>query len=482
MRALTWTGPLTLHPRLAIAAAIAAALLLGPLLPTEVAVPAGPVATEQGARPNVVLIISDDQRVETLSGMPAVQELLVDKGTRFERGMVPTALCCPSRSTILTGLYSHTTRVFGNGDVGGSQFGGWAQFHRRGMEYRTVATALQRVGYRTGFFGKYLNDFSKLSPDGYTPPGWDEFTAFKYSRGAYFGYRLTDGSYHGIEPEDYSTDVLAERAQKFVRSTPKKQPVLVVLAPYGPHSPYIPAPRHVGAADRLADTPVAQVLPDALGVPVAEDARPRWLGRRQAVVTDGLDVMRRGQEETLLSVDDAVASMVRTMGRTGRERDTLFVFMSDNGYLWGEHGMVGKDVPYAPATRIPLVVRWDGRVPPGKVDRRLALNVDIAGTVASAASASMTTDGLSLLGKRKRNGFVLEAMAGYGGRPAYCGWRTKSRMYVRWATGRTELYDYRTDPGEQANLAGRPEMSEVQERMRTKAQAACVPEPPGFDW
>ena len=482
MRALTWSGSLTAHRRRVLASAVAVALLASLLLPTKVDVPAGPVATKQGARPNVVLIISDDQRVETLAGMPAVQELLVDKGTRFERGMVPTALCCPSRATILTGLYSHNTRVFGNGDVGGPQFGGWSQFHRRGMEYRTMANALQRVGYRTGFFGKYLNDFSKFAPDAYTPPGWDEFTAFKYSRGAYFGYRLTDGSFHGAGSEDYSTDVLAGLAQDFVRSTPKKEPVFVVLAPYGPHSPYVPAPRHIGAADRLPDTAVPQVLPVSLRVPTAEGAQPLWFSRRQADDSDEFDGLRRGQEETLLSVDEAVASMVRTMGRTGRERDTLFVFMSDNGYLWGEHGMVGKDVPYAPATRIPLVVRWDGHVPSGKVDRRLALNVDVAGTIARAASAEMSTDGLNLLGKPKRKGFVLEAMGGYRGRPAYCGWRTKHRMYVRWATGRTELYDYRTDPGEQTNLAGRPEVREVQELMRTKARAACDPEPPGFDW
>ena len=170
--------------------------MLAALAPGDLSLPAGPVATSH-ARPNVVLIVTDDQRADTLAGMTKVNTLLADKGVRFANGMVPTSLCCPSRSTILTGLYAHHTRVFGNGDVGGARFGGWAQFHRRGMEYRTIATALADRGYRTGFFGKYLNDFSRLSPDGYTPPGWDVFTAFKYSRGAYFGYRLTDGTYHG---------------------------------------------------------------------------------------------------------------------------------------------------------------------------------------------------------------------------------------------------------------------------------------------
>ncbi|HEX6935621.1 MAG TPA: sulfatase [Actinomycetes bacterium] len=456
-------------------------LLAGLLAPREVAVPAGPVVTAHGDRPNVVLVVTDDQRVESIAGMPQVQRLLVQRGTRFSNGMVPTALCCPSRASILTGLYSHHTRVFGNGDVGGPTFGGWAQFHRRGMEYRTLATALHRRGYRTGFFGKYLNDFSRLSPDGFTPPGWDTFTAFKHSRGAYFSYRLTDGTWHGNRPEDYSTDVLADRAGDFVRQTPEKQPVFVLFAPYGPHSPYVPAPRHAGAADRLPDTPVA-VLPEAGVGRVAQNPEPRWVVRRQAHDLATADGVRRGQEETLLSVDEAVASLLRTLDRTGRDRDTLFVFMSDNGYLWGEHGLVGKDVPYAPATRIPLVIRWDGRVPAGVVDRRLALNVDVAGTIARAAGAPMSTDGLDLLGKRKRKGFVLEAMTGYRKRPAYCGWRTKRWMYVRYASGGNELYDYRTDPGERHNLASDPSLSKVKDRLQRKARKACVPEPPGFNW
>jgi arylsulfatase A-like enzyme len=121
-------------------------------------------------------------------------------------------------------------------------------------------------------------------------------------------------------------------------------------------------------------------------------------------------------------------------------------------------------------------------VPAGKVDGRLALNVDIAGTIANAASASMSTDGLDLLGTRKRKGFVLEAMPGYRERPAYCGWRTKDRMYVQWADGRAELYDYRNDPQEMHNLAGQPEVAGIEARMRANARNACVPEPPGFDW
>lgn len=466
--------------RLIAVLAVATALLLGALGPAELAGPVWPVASSRGPRPNVVLIVTDDQRADTLASMPRTNRLLVDKGVTFDNGMVPTNLCCPSRASILTGLFSHTTRVYGNGDVGGSRFGGWAQFHRRGLEYRTIATALNRRGYRTGFFGKYLNDFSKMSPDGYTPPGWDNFTAFKYSRGAYFGYRLTDGSYHGTRKRDYSTDVLARRATRFVRRTPGRQPVFVMFAPYGPHSPYVPAPRDAG---QVKPVPAAQ-LPAALRAvrqrPEA-DTLPRWMRRRQTNAATQ-QAVRSGQTAALLAVDDAVASLVRTMRRQGRVRNTMFVFLSDNGYLWGEHGMVGKDNAYDGGIRIPMVLRWDGHVRRGTVDDRLALNVDVAGTIADATGARMQTEGLDLLGARTRRGFPVEAMAGYRGRPAYCGWRTKRYLYVRYDTGRTELYDYATDPFEQRNLAGDPSVEAVQTRLRTRAARQCRPEPPGFDW
>ena len=127
-------------------------------------------------------------------------------------------------------------------------------------------------------------------------------------------------------------------------------------------------------------------------------------------------------------------------------------------------------------------MRWDGHSRAGVVDDRLALNVDIAGTIAAATGASMRTDGLNLLGTSTRHGFPLEAMAGYRHRPAYCGWRTADHMYVRYATGRTELYDYRTDPYEQHNLAGDPAVAGLQTQMRELATKHCSPQPPGFDW
>lgn len=412
--------------------------------------------------------------------MPEVSRLLVAKGVRFANGMVPTSLCCPSRATILTGRYAHHTGVWGNGDVGGPAVGGYAQVRRRGLEFSTIATTLSGAGYRTGLVGKYFNYFSTYSPDGYTPPGWDDFTVVKFAKDGYYDYKLSDGSRYGHAAADYSTDVLAGRALDFVRSTPRRQPLFLMFTPYAPHSPYRAAPRYAWTPA----TTSADLVPPAVAAyrsSGAAAAGPGWRQHRQRA-TQVADLVRQGQVATLRAVDDAVADLVRALAERGRLHNTLFVFTSDNGYLWGEHGMVGKDAPYDAALRVPLVVRWDARLPAGTVDRRLALNVDLARTLTAAAGTSMSTDGLDLLGDHRRGGFPIEAAAGYGGRPAYCGWRTRRWMFVRYANGTAELYDYRRDPFELRDRAGDRGVHRVQARLRAKAMAHCRPTPPGFGW
>lgn len=431
-------------------------------------------------RPNIVVVLTDDQRRDTLRYMPAVQRLLVQRGIRFTRAMVPTSLCCPSRATILTGKYAHTTRVFGNGDVGGARYGGWPRFYRTGAERRTIATALHRSGYRTGLFGKYLNFYGKFSrryvgPD-YVPPGWDDFAVLMSNHGSYYNYRLSDGTWHGAEPQDYSTDVFAERAVDFVRSTPLGQPLFMLVAPYGPHSPYLPAPRHVDTMQGVLPPYTPRTLHQRLG------SMPRWMAERMHFTQADVDLTRLRQHEALQSVDELVESIDRALAEAGRDRNTLFLFTSDNGYFWGEHRIIGKDSPYQDSTRVPMVLRWDGKVPSGTTSGRIVLNVDIAETVTRAAGVAMATDGISMLGEKRRSGFVLEAMDGYNNRPAYCGWRSRHRMFVRWATGEEELFDYRLDPDEKRNLADKPRFAKVRKRMRGKVVAACVPKPPHFQW
>lgn len=464
---------------LAVAAAVSSSLSATAAVTAEPGAPIEPVPVVD-SRPNIVVVLTDDQRRDTLRYMPTVQRLLVDQGTRYTRAMVPTSLCCPSRATILTGRYAHTSRVFGNGDVGGKRYGGWWRFYRTGSEDRTMAVALQRGGYRTGMFGKYLNYFGKWSQRefgaGYRPPGWDEFAVLMSSHGSYYDYRLSDGTSYGSAPEDYSTDVFADRASRFVRATPPTQPLFLFVAPFGPHAPYAPAPRHLNSMTGLLPAYTAPTLRQRLRT------MPRWMRERRHFSQAEVDLVRQRQQEALLSVDEAVGSIHEALAETGRERNTLFVFTSDNGYFWGEHRIVGKDAPYKDSTSVPMVMRWDGRVAAGATSKRIVLNVDLAETITNAAGVPMRTDGLDMRGPEKRDGFVLEAMNGYNDRPAYCGWRSRQRMFVRWATGEEELFDYRSDPDEERNLAGRPSWSEVRDRMRAKAAEACVPKPPNFRW
>ena len=439
---------------------------------------ASPVRAATGARhqPNIVVILTDDQRTDSLLSMPSVKSLLVDGGTRFTHAYVPTSICCPSRSAILTGLYSHDSGVWDNG----GEHGGWRTFQRLGNEQRTISVALQQRGYRTGLIGKYLNNFGRDTARGYKPPGWDSFQGFRLptASGAYYDYLLGQrGGPYGAGTHDYSTDVLATRAVNFIWSTPQQRSLFLYFAPYAPHAPYSPAPRHLGALKGK----LTAYRPASITAPV--DNKPGWVQRLPQVTAEEIDYIHERQGEALMAVDDAVAAIVAALEHSGRLHDTMIVFLSDNGLQTGEHHLLGKNTPYHASTSIPLVIRWDGRVAAGRVDGRIALNVDVAKTIASAAKVPMTTDGMSLLARRTRKGFVLEAAhrSNYI-RPAYCGWRTKHWMYVHYSTGEEEMYAYRSDPDELNNLAGNPAHAGQLSAMKASARQACRPMPPGFTW
>lgn len=205
--------------------------------------------SELPEQPNVVLLITDDQVEGTLDAMPILQREIVNKGVEAENAIIPTSTCCPSRVALLTGQYAHSNGVYDN--VG--RWGGWTAFERSGGEDRTVAVAVRDAGYRTGFFGKYLNGWV-VSPDDYVPPGWDDFMSIRdpfsselTGANAYYDYWLTgtqNKQYFGDSPKDYSTDVLARFAVDFIRSTEEETPLFLVYSTTGAHAPFKAAPRH----------------------------------------------------------------------------------------------------------------------------------------------------------------------------------------------------------------------------------------------
>jgi arylsulfatase A-like enzyme len=178
----------------------------------------------------------------------------------------------------------------------------------------------------------------------------------------------------------------------------------------------------------------------------------------------------------LLAVDEAVGALLKaTQGEP-----TMLLFTSDNGFEYGEHRLRGKNDAYDHTSRIPLVVREDGVVPAGAVDRRIALNVDLAQTIGSATGVSTPrAEGLALFGLETRSEFVVEGVERRR-RPAYCGVRTLSHLFVHYATGEEELYSYGDDPFELTNLASSPDSQRDVRLLRRSARSLCQPLPPGL--
>ena len=264
------------RPRFLIpaAAAVLAAVLVAGL------VVAWRVSGGRGDRPNVVLIVTDDQRWDTLATMPAVQRLLVDGGITFRNAFATTPSCCPSRVSLLTGRYSRHTGVL-DGSAGNAP-GGAPAFDDRS----SLATWLDDAGYRTGLVGKYLNDYAEL-PTGYVPPGWDEWYAVAQSRPQirYYDYELNENGtivHYGRAPADYSTTVLHNKALGFLRGADPSAPFFLYFAPIAPHPPATPAPEDVGAPVAEPDAPPSiGVAPAAAGggIPATSRTRPHCEGK-----------------------------------------------------------------------------------------------------------------------------------------------------------------------------------------------------------
>ena len=434
-----------------------------------------PALAQTASRPNIVLIVTDDQRFDTLHVMPKVRRQLVARGMTFRRAIVTNPLCCPSRATILTGRFSHTTGVYRNA----APNGGWRAFQP--SESDTIATALQVAGYRTALIGKYLNGY--LGDEVYVPPGWDRWFAFMTAP-RYFNYSMYDDRLgrvtHTWTPKDYSTDVIRNKAVSFIRNTAAGTPLFLVVTPFGPHGSFIPAPRHKG------DFSTARV---PLGPAVNEadvSDKPSYIRRQGIGDPSAVRTRTRKQWETLLAVDDLVGQISTALRDTGRSGNTLVIFTSDNGLSNREHRWGQKFVPYEHSIRVPLIMRLPGEIPGGSISRTLASNVDLAPTIADFAGVSLSADGVSLRpvltggAPSVRGSVLLEHVEGVEGVPTYCGVRARSFMFVHYATGEEELYDLVHDPHQLRNVVASRQSKAAD--MRNLTKSLCQPVPPGFSW
>ena len=339
----------------------------------------------QPLRPNIVLILTDDQRWDTLGSehssdrttpvMSVVQNELVASGVKFTNGFVTTSLCCPSRASILSGQYAHSHGVLtNNGPNGGA---------KAFRDASTLATWLQGAGYRTGLYGKYLNRYQDFGI--YIPPGWNEWHAFS-GEVKYFDYKLLENGVpvsYGSTPADYSTDILAAKAVQFIKAS-AGQPFFLYFAAKPPHEPATPAPRHTGLFAGVAPwRPPSYNEADV-------SHKPQWV-RELTFNTQAqakVDALRINMLESLQAEDEAVAAIMKTLRDLNLMDNTFVVFTSDNGYAWGEHRWHKKNCPYDECTRVPLVIRYPKLAPLPRVETRFGLNIDLAPTFAELAGAT----------------------------------------------------------------------------------------------
>lgn len=437
---------------------------------------------QTGPRPDVVLIVTDDQRLDSMRVMEKTGQILDAAGTEFA-GFVANALCCPSRASILTGRYSHSTGVYRNTPPNG----GWEGFQPQ--EPAALPVWLQGAGYRTGLVGKYINHYD-AAPAGYVPPGWNRWFALKEEQGDYYEYDVLDNEsasfpatvHYGSTEADYSTDVIARESTEFISSTPTGQPLFLLAAPFAPHEPTVPAPRYVGS--HAAD-PVT--LPPSFNETDVSD-KPPYVSSLPTASKSKMVSLWRQQWEAMEAVDDLVEGIANALTAAGRQQNTLFVYTSDNSVANGEHRWKTKYAPYTESTRVPFLVRYDaGGYARGVTAPGIAANIDIAPTIADFAGVvpPVAPDGVSLRrglqGRTARTDLLIEHM--YPSRPdgkvdppSYCAVRTATRLYVRYSDGFEEFYRYPSDPYELSNKRSATDIGTYRDR----ARALCAPLPPGM--
>jgi arylsulfatase A-like enzyme len=439
-------------------------------------------------RPNILFVLTDDLDYTSAQKMPQIRSQLIEQGASFENAFVSYPLCCPSRATILTGLYAHNHGVASNEPPNG----GFEKFHEQGLEEDTIAVRLQEEGYRTALFGKYLNHYPGDDPT-HVPPGWDEWHARmdisargedtsaegdepgEYTK--YYDYELNENGEavpYGNSSEDYLTDVLSGEATNFVRhAASDSEPFFLYLAPSAPHEPATPAERHEYAfTDEKAPRSGSFDEEDV-------SDKPPWIQQRRRIserqASRIIDTLYRERLASMLAVDEMVDSLVRELTATDQLDNTFIIFASDNGWQQGEHRLrTGKLYPYEESIRTPLFVRGPG-VPAGSQVEELVLNNDFAPTIADLASVSFPADGRSFTpllrgeGSPWRSVVLLEA-AGGGSPPSYKAVRTESHKYVEYQTGDRELYDLSADPYELESLHESADASLVED-LKSKLDA-----------
>ena len=432
-----------------------------------VAARAMPAGAARG--PNIVMILADDFSLDLMSeqnsvlteAMPNLAQMMKE-GMTFSNYFVTDSLCCPSRSSIFTGLLPHNSGVITNRPPDG----GYQAFMDHKDDAKTFAVALHGAFYATGMMGKYLNGYEiELG----VPQGWSEW-AVAANGYPNFNYML---NHNGtvISPKPHLTDALSALGQDFIKAS-AASPFFLELATFSPHGPYTPPARYADAFPGLTypQSPAYGVRPD--------DAAPAWLKNIPALdkhFGTKIDGIYRLRVQSIKGIDDMIGAVRKTLADQGLTGNSYVIFTSDNGYHMGEYSLrAGKMTPFDTDIHVPMVVVGP-KVPAGKTVEDIVMNIDLNPTFVALAGlpASATVDGQSLLGllqggagpgraiavvehKHTKQSVddpdVTDAKA--GDPPTYVALRMKDALYVEYVdTNEVSYYDLTKDPYELHNIA-----------------------------
>jgi len=452
----------------------------------------GAVVLPKESRPNIIFILVDDldAKLNSPDYMQNLHTLMMDRGTTLEDFLITDSVCCPSRTTILRGQYTHSHKVYHNT----APDGGFYKFNEAGNNDSTLGVWLQSAGYRTAMMGKYLNGYPYPTDRTFIPPGWSEWLS-PAKKNAYDGYDFVlneTGTLVEYAPvvDDYFTDVMSRKAVDFIqRASTDDVPFFLYLSTFAPHTPAVPAARHL------------ESFPD-ITIPITpsfneEDVSDKPLDmRNNPLLTDDiifqLNINYRNRVRSMLAVDEMIAELIKTLEQNGQLENTYIVFTSDNGFHMGQHRLYeGKNTAYEEDIVVPFVARGPG-IPEGRVvPGFLAGNVDIASTISDWAGVVPPSfvEGQSFAGVLSggdipadwRQAYLLEVYSTQGEAvgsippptaasllfsklqlrlpqtqtvaPVLQGLRTRDQAYIEYGDGFVEYYDLAKDPYELDNLS-----------------------------
>jgi arylsulfatase A-like enzyme len=385
-------------------------------------------------RPNFLIIITDDQRFDTMEYMPNTQSLIFDQGVTFSHGYITTPFCCPSRASILTGMYAHNHNVHVNEEK---------------LKFTTVVEDLHKNGYYTGLVGKYLNSWN-----GDARSEYDYWVTF--FGGTVPNYYDPDLNVNGKwqKMTGYITYLFKDYVNEFLdKATSQGKPFLLIFAPNAPHPPYTPAKE-----DTSLYTDLPPFRPPSYNEADMSD-KPLSIAGKQLLDEEGsaqIDRIRRRQILTLVALDRSMGEILAKLKATGEMDNTVIIFVSDNGKHWGEHRMESKSTAYEESVKVPFALRYPPLVPTPYLEDKLVANIDIAPTIYELSDTPIpsTVDGLSMVGLLSGTGdwrdhLLLEAWPDRGHWTAI---HTGQYVYIETDNDLSEFYNLETDPYQMDNM------------------------------